>query len=75
MKKPEEFDTLIRNAMFAADNAAIQASLTRSTPAGRTRAAVEAALTQLIQSGQVIVVPREEWPDWMVMNVRPWTEE
>lgn len=55
---------LVDLGCFAANNAVLDMIETDpgSTGAERTRAAVEAALTALIEQGYLAVAPQEQWP-------------
>ena len=60
----EEFDFLVRNVRFAADNAWLDGA--GETNMSRVRRVVEESLQFAIGNGLIKIVPQEEWPSpWL----------
>jgi hypothetical protein len=57
---------VIRNAMFAADQAVIGGTF--STRAEATRAAVTAAFELAAGNGLIRLTPREDWPEYISLT-------
>ena len=56
---------LVRNACFAADRTAM---LPWRTDAAKTKAIIQEALMLLIGNRLITVVPREDWPEFIVLD-------
>lgn len=61
----EVLTELVRNACFAGDR---QAMLPWRTEAARTRGIIQDALLLLIGNRLITVVPRDEWPEFIVLD-------
>lgn len=59
------FDDVIRNAMFAADTAAIN---TNGTGAAKTRAAVTEAFKLALGNGLITITDPDTWPDYVALD-------
>ena len=70
MRKPEEFDALVRHASMAADGAVIGKAF--PTEAAKIRAAVERALRFVVTNELVTLKPEKEWPMWLALDPEEW---
>ncbi len=62
----EDLKALVEFASEAADRVAL--SCTMMTAASRTRAQVQAALEMAIGNGLITITPRDQWPEWIVLD-------
>lgn len=70
----DRIEQAVRNAMFAADTAALDLARTGVPLAQTIRCAVETAVEALVGHGAVEVTPMDTWPEWWGVE-RPFPRE